>query len=192
MQLIYIHGLNSNAQSPKGQMLTDWCAKHRPDIQVIRPDLNVPPQQVMALLTDLINSDAHTGLVGSSLGGFFATACTAQFRVKSVLVNPAVRPFERFKRYFKDGQKGFTTEGGWTITENDLGDLALLFNPVPLHPEKILVLLKQGDEVLDYRVAEGYYGQNGTQCSMVIESGGDHFMHDMADKIPLMIDFLFA
>lgn len=192
MQLIYIHGLNSNAQSPKGQMLAEWCAMHRPDIQVIRPDLNLPPRQVMALLTDLINSDVNTGLVGSSLGGFFATVCTAQFGVKSVLVNPAVRPFERFLRYFKDGQHGFTTEGGWTITKSDLADLAALFNPVPLHPEKILVLLKQGDEVLDYRVAEGYYGQNGAQCSMVIESGGDHFMHDMADKIPLMIDFLFA
>jgi predicted esterase YcpF (UPF0227 family) len=54
------------------------------------------------------------------------------------------------------------------------------------------VLLKQGDEVLDYRVAEAYYGQDGAQCSMIMESGGDHFMHDMADKIPLMIDFLFA
>ena len=192
MQLIYIHGLNSDANSPKGQMLTDWCAANRPEIQVVRPDLNLPPRQVMARLTDLISNDAMTGLVGSSLGGFFATACTAQFGMKSILVNPAVRPFERFKRYFTHGQNGYTTEGGWTITENDLVDLAALFNPVPLHPEKMLVLLKQGDEVLDYRVAEGYYGQNGAQCSMVIESGGDHFMHDMADKIPLMIDFLFA
>lgn len=192
MQLIYIHGLNSDAQSPKGQMLTDWCAIHRPEIKVIRPDLNLPPLQVMDILSKAIQSDPDTGVVGSSLGGFFATVCTTKFGVKSVLVNPAVRPSERFKRYFTHGQNGHTTAGGWTMTPSDLVDLESLYQAVPSYPEKILVLLKTGDEVLDYRVAEGYYGQAGAQCSMIIEAGGDHFMHDMADKIPLMIDFLFA
>jgi predicted esterase YcpF (UPF0227 family) len=192
MQLIYIHGLNSDAQSPKGQMLTDWCAIHRPEISVVRPDLNLPPLKVMEKLTQLIENDSNTGLVGSSQGGFFATACVAKFGVKAVLVNPSVRPFETLKRFFAHGQHGHTTAGGWTITESDLVDFATLFNPVPLYPENILVLLKQGDEVLDYRVAEAHYGQNDAQSSMIIESGGDHFMHDMADKIPLMIDFLFA
>jgi len=45
---------------------------------------------------------------------------------------------------------------------------------------------------LDYRIAEGYYGQDGAQSSMVIETGGDHVMLDMDSKIPLMIDFLFG
>jgi predicted esterase YcpF (UPF0227 family) len=192
MQLIYIHGLNSDALSPKGQMLTDWCATHRPEITVVRPDLNLPPMQVMAILRKLIESDSNTAVVGSSQGGFFATACVAQFGIKAVLVNPSVRPFETLKRFFAQGQHGHTTAGGWTITESDLADFATLFNPVPRFPENILVLLKQGDEVLDYRVAEAHYGQDGAQCSMIIESGGDHFMHDMTDKIPLMIDFLFA
>jgi predicted esterase YcpF (UPF0227 family) len=192
MQLIYIHGLNSDAQSPKGQMLTDWCAIHRPEIKVVRPDLNLPPVQVMEILSQLIESDPNTGLVGSSQGGFFSTACVAKYGVKAVLVNPSVRPFESLKRFFTNGHHGYTTAGGWTITESDLADFATLFNPIPLHPEKIFVLLKQGDEVLDYRIAEAYYGQDGAQSSMIIESGGDHFMHDMADKIPLMIDFLFA
>ncbi|AXI04757.1 esterase [Aquirhabdus parva] len=192
MQLIYIHGLNSDANSIKGQMLTDWCAIHRPEIQVFRPDLNVPPLQVMQILSEIIARDPDTGLVGSSLGGFFSTVCVAKYGLKAVLVNPATRPFERFQRYFTHGHQGFTTDGGWTITESDLADLAALYQPVPIHPERILVLLKQGDEVLDYRVAEAYYSQDGAQSPMIIEAGGDHFMHDMADKIPLMIDFLFA
>jgi predicted esterase YcpF (UPF0227 family) len=192
MQLIYIHGLNSDAQSPKGQMLTDWCAVHRPEITVIRPDLNLPPMQVMEKLSQLIENDSNTALVGSSQGGFFATACVAKFGVKAVLVNPSVRPFETLKRFFSSGHQGHTTAGGWTITESDLADFATLFNPVPVHPENLLVILKQGDEVLDYRVAEAHYGQDGAQSPMIIESGGNHFMHDMADKIPLMIDFLFT
>ena len=75
MQLIYIHGFNSDAQSVKGRMLQDWCAVHRPEILVRRPDLNLPPEQVMALLADLIAQDPQTAVVGGSLGGVFATAC---------------------------------------------------------------------------------------------------------------------
>ena len=192
MQLIYIHGFESDSNALKGKMLRDWCAEHRPDIQVIRPDCNLPPLQVMDILTQAIKKDSQTGIVGSSFGGFYATVCTAKFAVKSVLVNPAVRPSQRFQRYFTDGQNGHTTEGGWTITQADLADLEALYEPVPSHAEKMLVLLKTGDEVLDYRIAEGYYGQDGAQSSMVIDTGGDHFMHDMGHKIPLMIDFLFG
>lgn len=192
MQLIYIHGLNSDSNALKGKMLRDWCAEHRPEINVIRPDCNLPPLEVMEILTQAIQNDPHTGIVGSSFGGFFATVCTAKFGVKSVLVNPAVRPSERFKRYFTNGQNGYTTEGGWNVTQSDLVDLETLYEAVPTHAEKILVLLKTGDDVLDYRVAEGYYGQDDAQSSMVIETGGDHVMLDMDSKIPLMIDFLFG
>lgn len=195
MQLIYIHGFNSDAQSVKGLMLQDWCATHWPEIRVQRPDLNLPPEQVMALLADLIAQDAQTALVGSSLGGFFATACVARHAVRAVLINPSVRPFESFMRYFQPFDPmdlvGHVTEGGWAVQREHLEQLRGLFEPVPKFPENILVLLKQGDEVLDYRVAASHYAQDGAQCPMIIEPNGDHFMHDMADKIPLMLDFLF-
>jgi predicted esterase YcpF (UPF0227 family) len=191
MQLIYIHGLNSNAASTKGQMLEDWCKAHRPEIKVIRPDLNLPPQQVMQLLGDTIAQDTHTRLVGSSLGGFYATACVAKHSVRAVLVNPSVRPFERFKRFFADGGTEYHTETGWIVTPDQLDDLKALYQPLPANPDKILVLLKQGDEVLDYREAESYFSQDEAQTALIIEPGGDHFMHDMDSKIPLMINFLF-
>lgn len=191
MQLIYIHGLNSNSASAKGQMLEDWCSIHRPDIRVVRPDLNLPPKQVMQLLGDLIAQDSHTGVVGSSLGGFYATACVAKHGVRAVLVNPSVRPFERFKRFFAQGETEYLTETGWRVTPDQLDDLRLLFQPVPPKPDRILVLLKQGDEVLDYREAEGYFSQDAAQSALIVEPGGDHFMHDMDSKIPLIINFLF-
>ena len=191
MQLIYIHGLNSDANSVKGQMLEDWCRANRPEISVLRPDLNMPPQQVMQLLADAIANDPHIGLVGSSLGGFYATACVAQHSVRAVLVNPSVRPFERFKRFFANGETAYQTETGWLVTPDQLDDLKTFYRPVPPYPERILVLLKQGDEVLDYREAEGYFSQDHAQSALIIEPGGDHFMHDMQSKIPLMINFLF-
>lgn len=191
MQLIYIHGLNSNSNSVKGKMLDDWCQVNRPEVKVLRPDLNLPPRQVVALLQELISQDAHTGLVGSSLGGFYATACVAQCGVRAVLVNPVIRPFERFKRFFAEGNSEYLTETGWVVTPDQLDDLQALYRPLPANPEKMLVLLKQGDEVLDYRDAERHYGQDSAQSAMIVEPGGDHFMHDMDSKIPLIMNFLF-
>lgn len=191
MQLIYIHGLNSNSNSVKGKMLDDWCQANRPEIRVLRPDLNMPPQQVMATLQALISQDAHSGLVGSSLGGFYATACVAQFGVRAVLVNPVIRPFERFNRFFAAGQTEHLTETGWVIRPEQMDDLKALYRPLPAYPEKMLVLLKQGDEVLDYRDAENHYSQDTAQSAMIVEPGGDHFMHDMDTKIPLIMNFLF-
>lgn len=191
MQLIYIHGFNSDANSVKGKMLEDWCQQHRPEIKVLRPDLNLPPQQVMQLLEQLIVQDQQTGLVGSSLGGFYASACVAKQQVKAVLVNPSVRPFIRFKRFFADGSTRYTNETGWTVTPEQLGELETLYSPIPPYPEQLLVLLKQGDEVLDYREAESYFSQDNAQSALIIEPGGDHFMHDMESKISLMIHFLF-
>lgn len=191
MQLIYIHGFNSNANAVKGKMLQDWCEVNRPEINVVRPDLNLHPHEVMKLLEGLIAQDPHTGLVGSSLGGFYATACVARSGVKAVLVNPAVRPFERFKRFFMNGETSHQTDTGWVVTPAQLDDLRSLYAPVPIHPDNMLVLLKQGDEMLDYREAESYFGQDGAQSPMIVEPGGDHFMHDMDTKIPLIINFLF-
>lgn len=191
MQLIYIHGLNSDANSTKGQMLQDWCQANRPEIKVLRSDLNLPPQQVIELLEQAIAQDSHTGVVGSSLGGFYATACVAKFGVRAVLVNPSVRPFERFKRFFANGETEYVTDTGWHVTPSQLDDLQNLFRPVPPEPDKVLVLLKQGDETLDYREAESYFSQDNAQSALIIEPGGDHFMHDMDTKIPLMINFLF-
>jgi uncharacterized protein len=192
MQLIYIHGLNSNHLSPKGQWLVQWCAQHRPEIHVVCPNFNVPPKQVMAMLGDLVAQAPNTVVVGSSLGGFFATACVAAHDVRAVLINPSVRPFVSFQRFFTQGQTEHTTETGWRITPDQLNDLAAYYQEVPVHADQILVLLKQGDEVIDYRIAEAYFSQSGAQSPLIIEPDGDHFMSDMADKIPLMIDFLFA
>ena len=172
-------------------MLQDWCEANRPEIKVLRPDLNVSPQQVMHWLEQAIAQDPHTGVVGSSLGGFYATACVAKFGVRAVLVNPSVRPFERFKRFFANGETEYVTDTGWHVTPSQLDELQNLFRPVPPEPDKVLVLLKQGDETLDYREAESYFSQDNAQSALIIEPGGDHFMHDMDTKIPLMINFLF-
>ncbi len=190
MQIIYIHGFNSDATSVKGQWLQDYCATHHGHITVHRPDLNMPPRQVMALLSGLVVQDSQTAVVGSSLGGFFATAVAALHGVPAVLVNPLVNPFDSMHKYVNATQPTYTTQGGWHITPDQLAHLRELYYPCHPHPNKLLVLLKTGDEVLDYRLAQAHYTQPDAPSTVIVEQGGDHFMQDMAAKIPLMMAFI--
>ncbi|ELA09586.1 hypothetical protein MOMA_04250 [Moraxella macacae 0408225] len=199
MQLIYIHGLNSSHLAEKGQLLKSFCEKNFPDIQVHCPNLNHAPDKVVQILTDLIAKDAQTGLVGSSLGGYFATLLANQYDCKTVLINPSTNPGESLTRFY-DGDVNaladdfvlYTTPLGWQITKADLDWLKTHRPKVAIHADKFLVLLKTGDEVLDYRKAVDFYSQNQHQSHLVIEDGGDHNMSDFATKLEQVIAFLFG
>ena len=76
MNIVYVHGLDSDANSTKGLLLDQYCQKHHPEITVYRPDLNQSPEQVFSYLTELVtqlSNDSKVVLVGSSLGGYFST-----------------------------------------------------------------------------------------------------------------------
>ena len=58
MNIIYIHGLDSDANSIKGSLLEEYCRQYDPDINVLRPDLNKTPDQVFDQMLSLILSKA--------------------------------------------------------------------------------------------------------------------------------------
>lgn len=77
MRIIYIHGLDSTANSVKGVLLQKYCNTHHAGIEVIRPDLNESPDKVFARLCELVQqakeADDKVVVMGSSLGGYFAS-----------------------------------------------------------------------------------------------------------------------
>ena len=72
MNIIYLHGFNSSSSSIKGLSL-QYCSEL--DINVHLPDLNRSPEQVVAQVSELIESLQEVALVGSSLGGFCDIFC---------------------------------------------------------------------------------------------------------------------
>ncbi|MEG2433072.1 MAG: YqiA/YcfP family alpha/beta fold hydrolase, partial [Acinetobacter sp.] len=84
MNIIYLHGFKSNSNSIKGKLLQHYCAKY-PEIQVHLPDLNMSPNAAIAYVSGLIESMHDVALLGSSLGGFYATHLVAQHAVPAVL-----------------------------------------------------------------------------------------------------------
>lgn len=183
--LIYIHGFNSSPQSHKAGLLRQWLAIHRPDIQFIAPDLNLVPQQAAQLLADLVRTYPHAGLIGSSLGGFYATWLNQHYGNKAVLINPAVRAYDLLSTLLNE-QGVYQTEKGYILTQSQIDELLALEVDVLNTPERLWVLLQTADETLNYHLALTKYPYS----PLLVEEGGSHVFDSFGQHIPAMIDFL--
>lgn len=199
MQIVYIHGLDSNPNADKAQKIKAYCAEHFPQIKVVAPDLNCAPDQAIKRLEAIIADDPDTGLVGSSLGGFYATILSNLTGKRAVLLNPSVQSGESMKRFFSedfdnlpDTYVGHTTPDGWAISKRDINWLVAHRASRASYPQNLLVILKTGDELLDYQNAVEFFSQTDAQSHILIEEGGDHRMTDFETKLPQVMKFLFG
>ena len=189
MNIIYLHGFKSSALSIKGQQLKQYFL-HDQHVEVHLPDLNQPPHSVMQKMSALIESLDQVALVGSSLGGFYATQLVAKYGVPAVLINPAMRPWQLFRDLFGSSSIPLQVTADWTLDDVQLDHLAEMAVPFVQDADKIMVLLQQGDEVLDYRAAQRYYSAGKNHALIITEANGNHAMEDFADKIPTAYQFL--
>lgn len=188
MNIIYLHGFASSPSSMKAQILKSYCSQNV-DLELYVPNLNAPVQQVLKNISELICRLSNVVLIGSSLGGFYATQMVAKHAVPAVLINPAMRPWQLFHRLFAANQLPYVVSPEWTLDQAQLDYLQRIAVPFVQDADKILVLLQQGDEVLNYREAVDYY--SGAHPAMLMcEAKGNHAMDDFAEKIPMALQFL--
>ncbi len=196
MNIVYVHGLDSDANSTKGLLLDEYCQQHHPEITVHLPDLNQAPEQVFSYLTKLVtelSKDSKVVLVGSSLGGYFSTLVSNETGCAALLVNPSTQPHITLQRFEED--KGadtlktddnqnmtlHTTEGGWAITKSDLQWFAQHQLLSVVHPSQVKVMLKKGDELLDANLSAAFYKHHGV--TVIAQEGGDHRFSDFAEHL---------
>ncbi|HCI77123.1 MULTISPECIES: YqiA/YcfP family alpha/beta fold hydrolase [unclassified Psychrobacter] len=209
MNLIYIHGLDSDANSTKGILLERYCQRHHPDINVYRPDLNSAPEKVFEQLARLVtelNREDETVLVGSSLGGYFSTLVSNHTGCAALLLNPSTQPHVTLQRFAHDlllnndsdegqgedelpkNQILYTTTGGWVITSADLQWFADHQLSEIHYPKKIAVFIKEGDELLNPELSKAFYQEQGS--TVILQAGGDHRFSDFAEQLPKIIEQL--
>ena len=184
--LVYLHGFNSSSASLKAKQLRVRLAAMGLDESFVAPDLSHRPQQAMATLQAIIHSQGveNLTLVGSSLGGYYATWLVEMHRVKAALINPAPRPYELL-RPLLGPQRNLYSGEVYDLTERHLEELRLLEVPRVTRAANYLLLVQTGDELLDYREAVVKY----CGAQQVIIPGGDHGFQRFEDYIGRILEF---
>ena len=183
--LVYIHGFNSSPQSVKAQQLLAWAAHYHPELRVQVPALPIDPEKALALLDASVQAcGSAPGLIGSSLGGFFANVLAARHGLRAVLINPAVHPHVLLARHLGE-TRNYHTGDAAELRHEDITVLEQMDVP-PRYPERLWVLLETGDETLDYRQAVDFY----SACRVDITEGGAHAYEGFVAKLPSIVEFL--
>ena len=167
--LIYVHGFNSSALSFKAGLLRKRMAELGRSEEFACPELPHRPLQAIEVLEALIaEQESPVALIGSSLGGYYATWLAEHRELPAVLVNPALRPYDLLAGSIGPQTNLYTGEK-YELTEQHVAELRELELDA-ITPERYLLIVTTGDEVLDYREAvERYRG-----CEQLVIEGGDH------------------
>jgi uncharacterized protein len=183
--LIYLHGFNSSPASHKAQLLKRYLEEQSLGEQYSCPTLPHLPNRAIAVIEAQIARHAceSVTLVGSSLGGFYATYLAERHNLRAVLLNPSVIPHEGLRAYL-GVQRNLYTDAEYELTEDHLRQWEKL-HMRSIHPERYLLIVETGDELLDYRAAvEKYLG-----AQQVVIEGGDHGLQSFPEQLPLILEF---
>ena len=183
--IIYLHGFNSSPESLKSRLIEARLDELDGLDLFAAPALPHGPKEAIASVDVLLPDDPMTvTFVGSSLGGFYATHLAEKHGARAVLVNPAVKPHLLLAPRLGE-QENFHTKARWQLTQRHLDELAALEIEPITRPERYLLLVETGDEVLDWRQAvEKYAG-----ARQVIVEGGDHGFASFTDHIDAILRF---
>ena len=184
--LIYIHGFNSSSQSGKARELQAYLAERGLAGGYVCPDLPHRPSEAIALLErHIARSPTPVKLMGSSLGGFYATYLAEKHGLKAVQINPCVACDAKLTENVGKVQKNWHSGEEYEFTARHLAELQALKVGGITQPERYLLLVETGDEVLDYREAVAYFA--GARQEVL--EGGDHGFSRFAEYIPMILEF---
>lgn len=159
-----------------------------PDVVWWCPQLPPSPREAAQMLSEGIAGWPREtmAVVGSSLGGFYATHVAETCDCKAALLNPAVNPARDLANYigeqsaWNDPNERFFFEPGF------VDELRALEHGPVASPENYFAIIAKGDEVLDWREMTGRYP--GARVKLL--EGGDHALSDFALHLPEVMAFL--
>jgi len=151
--------------------------------QFVCPALPPEAEEAVRMIRDIVEGKPCVTYVGSSLGGFYATHLVERGSGRAVLINPAIDPHIGLRAYLGP-QKNLYTGAAYELREEHLEQWRRIYEP-NITPDRYLLLVETGDEVLDYRRAvERYAG-----AQQVVVQGGDHSLQCFPAQLPRILKF---
>lgn len=186
--LLYLHGFRSSPRSFKAQRMERAIRELHPAVTWWCPQLPPSPEAASRMLREGIANwpRGRMAVVGSSLGGFYATWVAEQTGCRAVLLNPAVNPARDLGRYIGEQTAWHDPDEHFYFAPHYVDELrALACGPVR-HPERYFAVVAKGDEVLDWREMTGRYP--GIRLKLL--EGGDHALSDFEQHLAEVLAFL--
>jgi predicted esterase YcpF (UPF0227 family) len=186
--LLYLHGFRSSPQSAKARQVAAWMQSLHPGVNWWCPQLPPSPKEAMQMLADGIAGwpRAAMAVMGSSLGGFYATHVAETCGCKAVLLNPAVDPARDLARYIGEQTSWHDPNERFFFEPRFVDELEALTHGPVARPANYFAVIAKGDEVLDWREMTGRYP--GAHIKLL--EGGDHAISDFEAHLPEVMGFL--
>ena len=185
--IIYLHGFRSSPQSFKARMIGERMRALGLADQYRCPQLSERPRTAMAAalaMTDGIAARQLT-LIGSSLGGFYATWLAEKLGCRAVMLNPAMRAHEKLARHVGTQTAYHDAGTSFEFRAEYLDELRDMHVDAITLPDRYFVLAATGDELLDWREMTTAFP--GARHKII--QGSDHGMADFADYMDEVLAF---
>lgn len=189
--ILYLHGFRSSPQSSKASMLAQAVREAGRAADWVCPQLPPSPREALVLCTGLIQQriaqgmDSKTELVvlGSSLGGYYATCLAEAWQCRALLFNPVVHAARDLATQVGEHTM-WNSDERFHFLPSYVDELADMAVPRPTQPERYYLLAAKGDEVLDWReMVEFYQG-----CELRLLEGSDHGISDFSQWLPEVLE----
>ncbi len=186
--LLYLHGFRSSPKSTKAIHMASVMAAQFGQVHWWCPQLPPSPKAAAELILEGTRDwpAATSAVMGSSLGGFYATWLAAQLHFRAVLINPAVFPARDLAKHIGEQTTWQAPEERFYFAPEYVTELKALEVGALENPQRVLAFIAKGDEVLDWREMSGRYPNS----QQVVLEGGDHALSDFEQHVPQVLQFL--
>lgn len=191
--ILYLHGFRSSPRSHKALLLAQAMQERGLADKWVCPQLPASPQRAIALCDHLINQAMHDhglqpehdlAIIGSSLGGYYATTLAERWKCRAVVLNPAVYAARDLATQVGEHTL-YHSDEPFVFLPEYVDELAEMAAGKPARPERYYLLAAKGDEVLDWQeMADWFAGSQGH-----LLEGGDHGLSDFEQWLPEVLEF---
>jgi predicted esterase YcpF (UPF0227 family) len=184
--ILYLHGFRSSPQSSKTSLLAARMRALGRAEEYVCPHLPASPQEAVELALNIASKvdPSELTLIGSSLGGYYATWLAEKLACRAVLLNPAV--FAARDLATQVGVKTqYHTNEPFEFKATYIDELNALAVARITQPERYFLLAATGDELLDYREMAAQFA--GARQHII--AGSDHGISDFADYADEVLAF---